>query len=180
MLDAKVPWIGFKIQGDFYSRFWNENKVWFMVSCNLGFVLVTMAMYHLSPNIYFVYTFLGSKIRRSSRADVLTLMHDVWGLTREAWRLKAASLTCMAVAAAIELMDSISSVEPCLCEVSPCQLAWDSSQQWCLGSQGKHPERVRARTNGATFITCHQKAHAVTSATVFIEAVTMSSDANGG
>lgn len=59
-LEVRVPWSGLNVQGDFYSKFWNENKVWFITSCNLGFVLVTMAIYHIFPNSLLFYIFFGS------------------------------------------------------------------------------------------------------------------------
>lgn len=79
-LEVRLPWSGLNVQQDFYSKFWNENKVWFIASCNLGFVLVTMAIYHLSPNSHLFYFFFGSENRTSSSADDLTSLHEVWGL----------------------------------------------------------------------------------------------------
>lgn len=58
-LEVKFPEVGLTFKETFTTKIWNENKVWFIASCNLGFVLVTMAIYHIFLNSLLFYIFLG-------------------------------------------------------------------------------------------------------------------------
>ena len=121
-MEVRVPWSGLNVQGDFYSKFRNENKVWFIASCNLGFVLVTMAIYHLSLNSHLFYIFFWVW-----KQNII----QCWCLDFAAWNLRpllegsdsrlghlTCSLACLAVAADFELMLGSSAYQH-LCVVSP-------------------------------------------------------------
>ena len=84
-LEVRVPWSGLNVQGDFYSKFWNANKVWFIATCNLGFVLVTLAIYHLSPNSHLFYIFFWVWKQNVIQCWCLDFAAWTWGLC---WRLR--------------------------------------------------------------------------------------------
>lgn len=181
-MEVRVPWSGLNVQGDFYSKFWNENKVWFIASCNLGFVLVTMAIYHIFLNSPLFYIFFGSGNRTSSSADVLTLLHEVWGLCWKAqtqgWVIWLAHLRVW------QLLLTLSWWTQFLClPASRCGLSTSSYfgllynndvrvlsilREWEQGQAV--PGLSPIFRNQAVFL-CH---------TLFVEAVTMSSRAGGG